>query len=168
MQVFVTGQKSGGLMKGLPETVRLFPANPSDNDFRKVFELGEIRAVWHVTKYADTGRASGDGEKTDQIAQLCSYYGVPRMFVLTENSDPADYREMISRWSSPGDGASAVEIVVVRLPFLTGTGLAEGRLSRIFGALRRGETGCFEGSGDRSVSILPMLELAARLLRMSL
>ena len=168
MQVFVTGQKSGGLMKGLPETVRLFPANPSDNDFRKVFELGEIRAVWHVTKYADTGRASGDGEKTDQIAQLCSYYGVPRMFVLTENSDPADYREMISRWSSPGDGASAVEIVVVRLPFLTGTGLAEGRLSRIFGALRRGETVCFEGSGDRSVSILPMQELAALLLRMTM
>ena len=51
----MTGQKSGGLMKGLPETVCLFPANPSDNDFRKVFELGEIRAAWHVTKYADTG-----------------------------------------------------------------------------------------------------------------
>ena len=167
-QVFVTGQKSGGLMKGLPETVRLFPANPSDNDFRKVFELGEIRAVWHVTKYADTGRSSGEKEQTGQIAQLCSYYGVPRMFVLTEDSDPADYREMISRWSSPGGGASAVEIVVVRLPFLTGTGIERGRLSRIFGALRRGDTVCFEGSADQSVCILPMQELSALLLRMTM
>ena len=167
-QIFVTGQKSGSLMKGLPETVRLFPADPSDNDFRKVFELGEVRAVWHVTKYADTGRASNEDGKTGRIAQLCSHYGVPRMFVLTESSDPADYREMIRKWSSPGGGASAVEIVVVRLPFLTGTGLAGGRLSRIFGALRRGETVCFEGRADQSVPILSMQELTALLFRMTM
>ena len=65
-------------------------------------------------------------------------------------------------------GASAVEIVVVRLPFLTGTGLAGGRLSRIFGALRRGETVCFEGRADQSVPILSMQELTALLFRMTM
>ena len=44
-QVFLTGQKTGGRLQGLPDTIRMFPVTPSDNDFRKVFELGEIRAV---------------------------------------------------------------------------------------------------------------------------
>ena len=166
-QIFVTGQKAAGTMKGLPETVCLFPADQSDNDFRKVFELGEIRAVWHVTQYADGGRGS-DGGRADGIAQLCSHYGVPRMIVLTESTDPTDYREMISRWASPAGGASAVEILVVRLPFLTGSGLTDGRLSRIFGALQRGETVCFEGDREEPFCVLSMEELSALLLRITM
>ena len=49
MQVFVTGSRPGTEMKKLPETVRLLPPAPADDDFRTLFELGEIRAVWHVT-----------------------------------------------------------------------------------------------------------------------
>ena len=166
-QVFVTGQKSAGAMKVLPDTVRLFPADQSDNDFLKVFELGEIRAVWHVTKFADGGYASNENEKTDRIAQLCSHHGVSRMIVLTESSDPADYREMIRKWASPAEGSSPVEIMVVRLPFLTGSGLAAGRLSRVFGALRRGETVCLEGSAENGITVLSMQELIVLLLRMT-
>lgn len=166
-QVFVTGQKSAGAMKVLPDTVRLFPADQSDNDFLKVFELGEIRAVWHVTKFADGGYASNENEKTDRIAQLCSHHGVSRMIVLTESSDPADYRDMIRKWASPAEGSSPVEIMVVRLPFLTGSGLAAGRLSRVFGALRRGETVCLEGSAENGITVLSMQELIVLLLRMT-
>lgn len=167
-QVFVTGRKAAGAMKDLPETVHLFPADQSDNDFRKVFELGEIRAVWHVTQFADGGLAANGGGKTDGIAQMCSYYGVPRLIVLTESTDPSYYREMISKWASPGNGASPVEIMVVRLPFLTGSGLADGRFPRIFDALRRGDTVCFEGKENQSVSVLSMMELTALLLRITL
>lgn len=166
-QVFVTGQKPGAAMKGLPDRVRLFPADQTDNDFLKVFELGEIRAVWHVTKFADGGYASNENEKTDRIASLCSHNGVSRMIVLTESADSADYREMIRKWAAPSDGSCPVEIMVVRLPFLTGSGLAAGRLNRMFSALRSGETVCFEGSGENGLSVLPMQELFVLLQRMT-
>ncbi len=166
-QVFVTGRKAGDAMKGLPETVRMFPAEQSDNDFRRVFELGEIRAVWHVTKFADGGRASNEDVKTDRIAALCSRYGVCRMIVLTESAEPGDYREMIRKWASPANGASPVEIMVIRLPFLTGSALASGRLGRIFSALQKDETVCFEGGRELAVPILPMPELTALMLRIT-
>ena len=84
------------------------------------------------------------------------------MIVLTESSDPADYRDMIRKWASPAEGSSPVEIMVVRLPFLTGSGLAAGRLSRVFGALRRGETVCLEGSAENGISVLPGRAAATR------
>ena len=167
-QVFVTGSRPGTETKGLPESVRLLPAAPSDDDFRTLFELGEIRAVWHVAGYADSGRAAADENGTDRIAQLCSHYGVPRMIILTESTDPVDYRKMISKWEKPGTGVSPVEIAVVRLPFVIGSGTEGGRLDRIFSAMRRDDTVRFEGGEETNISILPMPELISLLLRMTM
>ena len=167
-QVFVTGSRPGTETKGLPESVRLLPAAPSDDDFRTLFELGEIRAVWHVAGYADSGRAAADEDGTDRIAQLCSHYGVPRMIILTESTDPVDYRKMISKWEKPGTGVSPVEIAVVRLPFVIGSGTEGGRLDRIFSAMRRDDTVRFEGGEETNISILPMPELISLLLRMTM
>lgn len=167
-QIFLTGCKSGKEMKGLSDRVRQFPVSPEDSDFRKVFELGEIRAVWHVAKSADGGPSSDERKEIEQIAHLCSHYGVSRMIILTEDADSEECRKMIGRWSSPGEGASPVQIAFVRLPFLTGNEESGGRLARIFGALRRNSPICLEGKGDQEISVLATRELYALLLRMSL
>jgi UDP-glucose 4-epimerase len=166
-QVFLTGQKTGGRLQGLPDTIRMFPVTPSDNDFRKVFELGEIRAVWHVSGCADGGRVTDESANIERIAKLCSYYSIPRLIVITESADKSDFPGLIRKWSSPSDGSSQVRVAVVQTPFLTGSGLAGGRLDRIFTAMRRDETVCLEGGRDREICVLAMQELSALLMRMS-
>ena len=169
-QVYMTGRKSDRNSKELPDTIRLLPVAPSESDYRKIFEFGEIRAVWYVTKYADkagSGSAADESATIDRILQMCSQYGVARMIVLTESGDPADYRKMIRKWESPSNGASPVGTAVVQLPLLSGSGLPGGRLDRIFRAMRRDEIICLEGDGQMQISILSMGELAALLLRMS-
>ena len=167
-QIFLTGCKSGKEIEGLPDRVRQFPVSPEDSDFRKVFELGDIRAVWHVAKSADGGNSSGERKEIEQILHLCSHYGVSRMIILTENTDLEECRKMIAGWSSPGEGASPVQLAFVRLPFLTGNEERGGRLPRLFRALRRNDPICLEGDGDLEISVLATRELYALLLRMSL
>lgn len=167
-QIFLTGCKSGKEMKGLSDRVRQFPVSPEDSDFRKVFELGDIRAVWHIARSADGRPSSEERKEIEQILHLCSHYGVSRMIILTENKDRDGCRKMIDRWSSPAEGTCPVQIAFVRLPFLTGNEEKGGRLNRLFGALRRNDPICFEGNRGLEISALAARELYALLLRMSL
>ena len=46
--VLVTGRLVKNREKNLPAGVRALPVEPSDSDFQKAFEIGSIKAVWHI------------------------------------------------------------------------------------------------------------------------
>ena len=164
--ILVTGRTPLNREKNLPPNVRTLPVEPSDSDFQKVFEIGRIRAVWHVGSCADGGRITDETENIEKILDCCARYRIPRLVVLTESGDPVDYRRLISRWTIPGPGASPVDIAAVYLPLLTGGG-SRGRMSRIFSAMRRQKTICLEGNAGRQISVLSISDLCAILIRMT-
>lgn len=164
--VLVTGRNVKNREKSFPDGVRALSVEPSDSDFQKVFEIGRIRAVWHIGSCADGGRISDETESIEKILGCCARYGVPRLVVLTESGDPVDYRRLISKWIIPGPGASPVDIAAVYLPLLTGSG-SRGRMNRIFSAMRRQKVICLEGNADRQISVLSVPDLCAILMRMT-
>ena len=165
--VFLAGKKAGRGLEDVPDNVHAFSLSPSDSDFQKVFEAGRIRAVWYVSGCADGGRPVQENAHFERILRLCARHRVPRCIVLTESADPTDYRQLIGQPSSPTGDWTAVETAVCRLPLLTGTGTPRGRLVRIFRALQAGKTLVLEGRPGTDLSILPMQELTAMLLRMT-
>ena len=134
--VLVTGRLVKNREKNLPAGVRALPVEPSDSDFQKVFEIGSIKAVWHIGSCADGGHISDETADIEKILNCCARYGIPRLVVLTEPGDPVNYRKLISKWTIPGPGASPVDIAAVYLPLITGSG-SRGRTNRIFSAMRR-------------------------------
>ena len=55
-QVFVTGSRPGTETKGLPESVRLLPAAPSDDDFRGLSGMSPDMLTADVLRRMKTGR----------------------------------------------------------------------------------------------------------------
>lgn len=165
--VFLAGKRADRGDGDLPANVRVFPLSPADSDFQKVFEAGRIRAVWYVSGCADGGRPVQEDMHLAQVLRLCARYRVPRCIVLTESTDPTDYRQLHGESSSAQGDWSSVETAVCRLPLLTGTGTPRGRLMRIFSALQAGKTLILEGEPGMELSVLPMQELTAMLLRMT-
>lgn len=165
--VVLTGRRVAGEKKELPENVFRMAADPSDNDFPKAFETRRIRAVWYVTGCTDGGKAEVETERIEMILRLCAANKIPRMFILTEGSDPADYRKLIEKWDHSEDEASSVGIAVVMLPLISGTGSATGRLCRIFTAMRDRRPVMLDGFPDTGISILSMRGLCVLLLRMT-
>ena len=167
-RVLVSGAKTGARASKNPDTLRFFPAGPSDSDFQKLFETGRIRAVWHVSSCTDGGRAQDERSKLETILHLCARFRVPRLIVLTEKDDPTDYRRLIREWSAAGDPPSgAVDIAVVRLPLLSASGLRRGRINRIFSAIRKKRTIYLDGYPQTEISVLPMRDLISLLVRMT-
>ena len=164
--VLLSGSGAGQAGGDLPDSVRFFTAGPLDNDFARIFELGQIRAVWHVCSCADGGRAADERAQLETILRLCAENGVKRLVVLTESTDPTPYRELIREWSDPEEGDS-VSIAVVHLPLVTGTGTGRGRLDRIFRAMKEQRTIRLDSGGVHRISVLPMQELLSLLLRMT-
>lgn len=164
--VLVTGRLVKNREKNLPAGVRALPVEPSDSDFQKAFEIGSIKAVWHIGSCADGGHISDETEDIEKILSCCARYGIPRLVVLTEPGDPVNYRKLISKWTIPGPGASPVDIAAVYLPLITGSG-SRGRMNRIFSAMRRQKTICLEGNANRQISVLSISDLCALLMRMT-
>ena len=164
--VLVTGRLVKNREKNLPAGVRALPVEPSDSDFQKVFEIGSIKAVWHIGSCADGGHISDETADIEKILNCCARYGIPRLVVLTEPGDPVNYRKLISKWTIPGPGASPVDIAAVYLPLITGSG-SRGRTNRIFSAMRRQKTICLEGNANRQISVLSISDLCALLMRMT-
>ena len=165
--VLVTGRKKTDDPGNLPGNVRSFAVRPSDSDFQKVFELGKIRAVWHVCTCADGGRPLDQGEQIDRILHLCARNQIPRVIVLTESTDPTRFRSLIESRCRPEAGLPPVEMAVVCLPLLIGTGSPQGRMKRMMEAVHSKKRVILEGSEHTRISVLPMMELTALLLRMT-
>lgn len=165
--VLLTGADAEIGERDLPDAVRTFSAGPQDEDFARVFELGQIRAVWYVTGCADGGRAADEGESLETVLTLCANAGVERLIVLTESTDPTDYRKLIGEYGHTMGDEDASGITVVRLPLMTGTGSGKGRLDRIFRAMDQQKTVRLTAGGIRQISVLPVMDLTAMLLRMT-
>lgn len=165
--VVLTGRRDAADSKRLPENVFRLAADPSDNDFPKAFETRRIRAVWYVTDCADGGRAQIETDRIELVLRLCAANQIPRMFILTESQDPADYKKLIEKWDLSEEAVSSVGIAVVTLPLISGTGSAAGRLSRIFAAMRGRRPVLLDGFPDTDISILSMRSLCVLLLRMT-
>ncbi|MDO5131408.1 MAG: hypothetical protein Q4D81_00305 [Eubacteriales bacterium] len=165
--VLLAGKKRAQVQEKLPANVRRFAADLTDTDFQKAFEARQILAVWHVSRCADGGRPADENARLQRLLQLCSRNGVPRLIILTESVDPTDYRQLIEDWTFPEKGFSPVGVAVVHLPLLSGSGIAAGRINRIFSAMRSNKEIELEGTADTQFSVLPVRELTALLLRMS-
>lgn len=165
--VILTGKKAAGADGPLPENVHTFRLGTSDSDFQKVFEAGELRAVWYVSGWADGGRGVRENASLDKVLRLCRRSGVERCIVLTEAADPADYRQLIEQWSGAQGEKGGVRIAVVQLPLLIQTGSPRGRLTRIFQALQEEKTVQLEGRPDTRLRVLHMPEMTALLIRMT-
>lgn len=164
--VLITG-RNAAVDKSSPDRIRAFPARPMDSEFARVFELGQIRAVWHVCGCVDGGRASDERNQLEAVLRLCRESGVERLIVLTESTDPTDYRALLGEWSMPEGKAGGVGIAVARLPLLADSGIGRGRLDRIFDAMQQNRAIRLDSAGVSRISLLPVMELTALLLRMS-
>lgn len=165
--VLMTGKNAAAADKNNADRIRVFPAGPGDSEFARVFELGQIRAVWHVCGCVDGGRASDERNQLETVLRLSAESGVERLIVLTESTDPTDYRALLGEWSSPQGRDGGVEIAVARLPLLADSGTGRGRLDRIFAAMQQNRAIRLDSAGVSRISLLPVMELTALLLRMS-
>ena len=165
--VYVVDKNRDDVKDRIPENVRCFSVNPSDDDFGRVFEAGRISAVLYVTQCADGGKPVDETEQIEAILQQCARSGVSRMVVITENTDPADYRWMIGKWSQPEEAGQKVELAVVCLPLVTGTDTNRSRLGRMFKLMQKNRSICLNGTAGSPVAILTMRELCSLLVRMT-
>ncbi len=165
--VFIADKGRGEDKTKLPENVSIFSVSPSDSDFSKIFEAGRISAVWYVSRCADGGKAVEETAMIEMILQNCNRYGVKRLIVITDTSDPADYRFLIGKWQHPEEGASGVDVAVVCLPLMSGTDVNRSRLGRIFRVMQKNRTVCLRGEAGSPVSVLSVRELCSLLLRMT-
>lgn len=165
--VYIADKNRDDGKESIPENVRCFSINPSDDDFGRIFEAGRISAVWYVTQCADGGKTVDETNQIEMILQQCAKSGVGRMVVITESTDPVDYRWMIGKWSNPEEAGQKVELAVVCLPLVSGTDTNRSRLGRIFRAMQKNRSICFSGTAASPAAILTMRELCSLLVRMT-
>lgn len=153
--------------KNVPENIQVFSVNPSDGDFTKIFDAGQVSALWYISRSADGGKPVDESDRIESLAQCCSRYGVKRMIVITESSDPTDYRQLVDKYSKPVSGKIKVAFSAVYLPLLCGTMSQQSRLGRIFTEIRNKKTVVLDGEPGTQVAVLPVHDLGALLMRMT-
>lgn len=165
--VYIADKNRNDVKESIPENIRWFSTDPSDNDFGRIFEAGRISAVWYVTHCADGGKPVDETDRIETILQQCARSGVGRMVVITESTDPADYRWMIGKWSEPEEAGQKVEMAVVCLPLVSGTDINRSRLSRIFKLMQKKRFVSLKGTAGSPAAILTIRELCSLLVRMT-
>ena len=165
--VFVADRNREGDKAKAPDNIRFFSVNSSDSDFAKIFEAGRISSVWYISRCTDGGKTVDETDRIEAVLQCCARYGVRRMIVVTELTDPVDYRHLIGKWSRPENGMQSVGLAVVCVPLMTGTDTKRSRLGHIFRVMKKKKTLSLRGEAGSPVAILTLRELCSLLLRMT-